>query len=116
MERQRKWSGRKAMVKLITTFRLKTGFDPDESYQLWINKHVPYVKETMSPELKEYIVGRVLHTPGKGEEFFGAAQLYFDGVEDAKRALNKLLTGPEDEFMKRITDFRRVVIEERDVM
>ena len=104
------------MVKLITTFRLKPGFDPDESYQLWINKHVPYVKKMMSPELQGYIVGRVLHTPGKGEEFFGAVQLSFDTIEDSKRALNRLLTGPEDEFMKRITDFRRVVIEERDVM
>jgi uncharacterized protein (TIGR02118 family) len=102
------------MVKLITTFRLRPGFDPEESYQLWMEKHVPNVKKRMCPELKGYIVGKVIHNPG--EEFFGAAQLLFDSVEDSKRALNRLLTGTEDEFMKRINDFRRVVIEERDVM
>jgi hypothetical protein len=102
------------MVKLITTFRLRPGFDPEQSYQLWIEKHVPNVKKRMHPELKAYAIGRVVFNPG--EEFFGAAQLSFDTVEDSKRALNRLLTGPEDEFMKRITDFRRVVIEERDVM
>jgi hypothetical protein len=102
------------MVKLITTFRLRPGFDPEESYRLWIEKHVPNVKKRMHPELKGYIVGRVTYNPG--DEFFGAAQLSFETVEDAKRALNRLLTGPEDEFMKRITDFRRVVIEERDVI
>ncbi len=102
------------MVKLITTFRLKPGFDPEESYQLWIEKHAPNVKKRMHPELKEYIVGRVIHNPG--DIFFGAAQLSFDTVEDSTRALDRLLTGPEDEFMKRITDFRRVVIEEREMM
>lgn len=102
------------MVKLITTFRLKPGFDPEESYRLWIERHVPNVKERMRPELKGYIVGRVIYNPG--DEFFGAAQLSFDTIEDSKRALNRLLTGTEDEFMKRIIDFRRVVIEEKDVM
>ena len=102
------------MVKVISTFRLKPGFDPDENYQLWINEHVPFVKKTMHPELKGYVIGRVVHSM-TGGEFFGAVQLSFDTVEDAKRALNRLHTGPHDEFMKRINDFRRVVIEERDV-
>lgn len=102
------------MVKLITTFRLEPGFDLEESYQLWIEKHVPNVKKRMYPELKGYVIGRVIHNPR--DEFFGAAQLSFDNIEDSKRALDKLLNGPEDEFMKRITDFRRVVIEEIDVM
>jgi hypothetical protein len=60
------------MVKLITTLRLKPGFDRDESYQLWINKRIPYVKKTLHPELKGYVVGRVIHNPTKGDEFFGA--------------------------------------------
>ncbi len=102
------------MIKLITTFRLKPGFDPEESYRLWIKKHVPYIKKRMHPELKGYVIGRVIYNPG--DEFFGAAQLSFDTLEDSRTALNRLLTGPEDEFMKRITDFRRVVVEEKDVM
>ena len=104
------------MVKLITSFRLKPGFDPEETYQLWLKKHVPYVKTVMSPELKGYVVGRVVHSPGKGDEYFGAVQLSYDTVEDAARALGRLLSNPEDEFMQRVTDFRRVIIEEKDVM
>lgn len=104
------------MIKLISTFRLKPGFDPDESYQLWMNKHVPYVKKIMHPELKGYVIGRVLHNPAKGDEYFGAVQLSYNTLDDAIRALGRLLASPEDEFMKRITDFRRVIIEERNMM
>ncbi len=103
------------MVKVISTFGLKPGYDPEETYQLWIKEHVPYVKKTLHPELRGYVIGRVVQSV-TGGQFFGAVQLSFATVEDARRALNRLLTGPEDEFMKRITDFRRVIIEERDVM
>jgi hypothetical protein len=105
-----------AMVKMVTSFRLKPGFDPEESYQLWLKKHVPYVKTVMSPELKGYVVGRVVHSLAKGDEYFGVVQLSYDTVEDAVRALGRLLSNPEDEFMQRMTDFRRVIIEEKDVM
>lgn len=104
------------MFKIITTFRLKPGFDPEESYQLWIKDHVPFIKKVMKPELKGYVIGRVRHNLGEEEPFYGAAQLSYISLEDAVRAIGRLLSGPQDEFMKRITDFRRVIIEEKDVM
>ena len=103
------------MVKVISTFGLKPGYDPEETYQLWIKEHVPYVKKTMHPELRGYVIGRVVQSV-TGGEFFGAVQLSFETAEGAKRALNRLLASSEDDFMRRITDFRRVIIEERDVM
>ena len=103
------------MVKVISTFGLRPGYDPEETYQLWTKEHVPYIKKTLHPELRGYVIGRVVQSV-TGGVFFGAVQLSFETAEAAKRAMNRLLASPEDEFMKRITDFRRVIIEERDVM
>jgi hypothetical protein len=103
------------MIKLISTFALKPGYDPEETYQLWIKDHIPYVKKIMSPELKGYVIGRVLHSLSGGE-FYGTVQLSYSTLDDAKRAGNRLITNPPDEFMKRITDIRRVIIDEKDVM
>jgi hypothetical protein len=103
------------MIKLISTFALKPGYDPEETYQLWIKEHIPYVKKMMSPELKGYVIGRVLHSL-TGGEFYGAVQLSYNTLEDAKKAWSRLFNNPPDEFTKRITDIRRVIIDEKDVM
>jgi len=105
----------KGMVKYISIFRLKTGYDPQESYQIWMNEHVPYIKKVMSPELTGYVVGKVVHDMTKGEKFFGSVQLSFQSLDDAKKAWNRVLDDPPDELYKRITDIRRVIIEETDV-
>jgi hypothetical protein len=105
----------KGMVKYISIFRLKPGFDPQESYQIWMNEHVPYVKEVMSQELTGYVVGKVVHDMTKGEKFFGSVQLSFQSLDDAKKAWKRMLDNPPDELYKRITDIRRVIIEETDV-
>ena len=52
------------MVKFISTFSLKPDYDPDETYQIWVKEHVPYVKKVMIPELRQYVIGRVLHIKG----------------------------------------------------
>ncbi len=102
------------MVKVISTFGLKAAYDPEQTYQLWIKEHIPYVKKMLHPELKGYVIGRVVHSL-TGGEFFGAVQLSFPSTEDAIRAFDRLLANP-DEFTKRICDIRRIIIEEKDVM
>jgi len=103
------------MIKLISTFALKPGYDPEETHQLWIKEHIPYVKKLMSPELKGYVIGRVLHSL-TGGELYGTVQLSYSTLDDAMRAGRRLIANPPDEFMKRITDIRRVIIDEKDVM
>ena len=39
------------MLKRIRTFGVKPGYDPEETYQLWIKEPVPYSKK-LRPELK----------------------------------------------------------------
>jgi len=103
------------MIKLISTFALKPEYDPEDTYQLWIREHVPYVKKTLLPELQGYVIGRVRRSV-TGGEFYGAVQLSFKTLEDAVRASSRLFSNPPDEFTKRVTDFRRVIIEEKDMM
>jgi len=103
------------MVKYISIFQLKQGYDAEESYQIWIKEHAPYIKKVMQPELKGYIIGRVIENMTEGKEFFGSVQLSFNSVKDCKKSWDRLTANPPDEFMNRITDIRKVIIEERDV-
>ena len=102
------------MIKVISTFGLKPEYDPEETYKIWLNEHVSHVKKTLAPELKKYVIGRVLHNL-TGGEFYGGVQLSFSSLEDATRAMNRLLDRP-DEFTKRICDIRRIIIEEKEIM
>lgn len=102
------------MISVISTFSLKPGYDPDETYRLWREEHVPHVKKMLSPELQKYVIGRVVHNL-TGGEFYGGVRLSFNSLEDAKRAFDRLLGHP-DEFTSRITNLRRIIVEERDIM
>jgi hypothetical protein len=102
------------MINVISTFSLKPGYDPEETYKLWTEEHIPYVKKMLSPELQGYVIGRVVHNL-TGGEFYGGVRLSFRSLEDAKMAFGRLLTHP-DEFTARICNIRRIIVEERDVM
>ena len=102
------------MVKVISTFSLKPGYDPEETDKLWTEDHVPHVKKILSPELQGYVIGRVVHNL-TGGEFYGGVRLSFHSLEDAKRAFGRLLAHP-DEFTARICNIRRIIVEERDLM
>ena len=104
------------MFKFISVFALKPGYDPDDTYKLWLSEHVPNVKAIQVPELKKYVVGRVVHNPTPGENFFGVAQLSYETLEDALRAQGRQNASPRDEFSNRLVNSRRVVIEEKEVM
>jgi hypothetical protein len=104
------------MVKFLSIFALKPGYDPEETHRLWVEEHVPYVKREMAAELRGYVIGRVLYSL-TGGEFYGAVQLTYDNLADALRAQGRTLTeNPPDEFMNRLTDHRRLVIQEHDIV
>lgn len=101
------------MVKTISTLSLKPGYDPNETYQIWLKDHVPYVKRN-STGMKRYVIGRVVHNL-TGGEFYGAVQITYETLEDAIRSGNNVWEHGPDEFMKRTTNVRRVIIQEEDV-
>jgi hypothetical protein len=74
-----------------------------------------YMVMTMEPQLKECVVGRVALTMSEGEESFGTVQLSFSNLNGAIKACDRLAKIVPDEFLNRITDSRKVIIEEMDV-
>ncbi len=105
------------MVRFVSTFRLKSGFDPDESFQLWQDVHTPRVVEMLKGYgLKKYTVSRLLSAPEAEPEFFGMAQIWFDNLENAKKGTEYMLSQRQDAFTDRITDTRRVfIVEEKEI-
>jgi len=107
------------MVKYVSIFRLKPGFNRDESYQLWQDVHAPKVKERLSGLLRKYKIAKVVSAPEAKPDFFGMCELSFDNLNTAKRGIKKVLPEafvPPDPFLSRIADVRRVfVVEEKDM-
>lgn len=111
------FSEEKKPVTYISFFELKPGYDPEETYQVWINAHVNPMMKLMKPELKGYVIGRVVEN-SLGGAFYGSVRLSFDSLEDCRSALGrlrKMQAGAPDEMMKRITNITCVKVEERDV-
>ena len=105
------------MVRFVSTFRLKEGYDRDESFQLWQQVHTPRVVEMLKEYgLKKYVIAKLLSAPGAAPEFFGMAQIWFDNLENAKRGTEHMLSQRQDAFTEGIVDMRRVfVIEEKEI-
>ena len=102
-------------LKTICTLSLKSGYDPDETYQLWVKDHVPYVKQSTSG-IRRYVVGRALPNSLTGKEIFGVVQFTYGNLEDAIKAGNRVWAHGPDEFMNRTAIVTRVIIREKDVM
>jgi hypothetical protein len=105
------------MVKFVSTFRLKPGFDRDESFQLWHEVHTRRIKQMLKDYgLKRYIISKVLPASAAEPDFFGLVQLWFDGLENARKGMEYVYSQPTDAFSERITDTRRVfVVEEKEI-
>ena len=105
------------MIRFVSTFRLKPGFDPDESFQLWQDVHVPRVVSMLKHYgLKKYTVSRILSAPEAEPAYFGMAQIWFDNLDNAKKGTAHMLSQRQDEFTDRITDVRRIfLIEEKEM-
>ena len=105
------------MVKFVSTFRLKPGFDREESFRLWHEVHTPrIVKILQGYGLKRYIVSKVLSAPEAEPDFFGFVQIWFDNLENAKKGMEYVFSHLTDAFSERITDTRRLfVVEEKEI-
>ena len=97
------------MVRFLSTFRLKDGYDPDETYRIWLEIHAPAVKKRYAGLLKRYVISKITRASEDDSDYFGMAQLWFDDLETAIKARKDAGTHT-DEFTERITDSRRVIV------
>ncbi len=104
------------MVRYLSTFRLKPGFNPEETYKIWQEVHAPRVKKIIGKWLKKYTISRIAAASADEPQFFGMVQLWFDDIDTARGAMAKLASTTPDEFQARVTDRRAVlVIEEKEI-
>ena len=107
------------MVKYIALWVIKPGLDPEKTWSRWREEHVEWVKKRLHPELKRYVQNRIIEElPGSKVDWFGITELYFDDVESARRAIEKMITPPLDQFMVDCAipaKVRRVFAEEIEV-
>jgi len=96
------------MVKFMGVIRLKPGYDPDETWQLWRTKHTQWYKNLARPELKHYTINRVIKTMGDSD-IFGISESVFDDLDSCVRALNRFLNAPPDEVLTRFQPERLIV-------
>lgn len=97
------------MVKFVGLIRLKPGYDPDESWELWRKKHTVWAKNILRPELKEYHINRVISTIGDSD-VYGFSEMLFDDIDSCKRAFDRLVKTPPDEVLPRF-QLDRLILE-----
>jgi len=103
------------MVKSVAIFSLRPGIDPDETYKYWLGKHGEWVKDKVLPEARKYTTNRVIHSFGEGN-VYGVAEIWFDDMDSAMRAIGRLKEAQPDEFIsKLITPPQRFLVEEKDI-
>jgi len=114
-KRKKKYQEVIPMVKLLSIFGLRPGVDPEETYKHWLGKHGSWVKDKVLPEAKRYITNRVVHKFGE-TDIYGVAEIWFDDLESAQRAIGRLGSAQPDEFIsKLITPPMRILVQEKDI-
>ena len=104
------------MISFLSTFRIRPGFDPDETYRFWEEKHTLLTKELYKGYARKYVIGRIKGFSEQESDWFGIVQVWFDDVESARKAMSSEDFKIKDDFSRAITDARNVfVIEEKEI-
>jgi hypothetical protein len=101
------------MVKFMGVIRLKLGYDPEETWQLWRTEHARWYKSLALPELKHYTINRVIKTLNESD-IFGISESVYEDIESCQRALNRFISAPPDEVLTRFLP-ERLIVEYEDV-
>lgn len=88
-----------SMIKYIALWYVKPEYDNEETWRLW-PAHGEWAKAILKPELRRYLQHRIVEKlPGAEADFFGLTEFWFDDVNAAHKALDRLSKSPPDEFM-----------------
>jgi hypothetical protein len=105
------------MVKYISTFGIKPGFDREETWRLWQDVHVPRAIESSKKLVTKYVIFRLENADPDGKpELFGGVEMWFKDWDCAREIVKRMRSPASDEFAKRTTDLRRVFILEEKVV
>jgi len=96
------------MVKFMGVIRLKPGYDPDETWQLWRTEHATNYKNLAGSELKQYTINRVIKRLNDND-IYGISESVYEDVASCERALKRFIDAPPDEVLKRFQPDRLIV-------
>ena len=72
------------MFKLILLLKKKTGFTDAQFATYWLETHAILARKM--PGLRKYVVNVVKPPPNRESDYNGVVELWFDNVEDMKKA------------------------------
>ena len=74
------------MFKLIILLKKKTGFTDEQFATYWLETHALLAKKM--PGLRRYVVNVVMPPPKREPDYNGVVELWFDSVDDMKKAFS----------------------------
>ena len=74
------------MFKLIILLKKKTGLTDEQFATYWLETHALLAKKM--PGLRRYVVNVVMPPPNRGPDYNGVVELWFDNVDDMKKAFS----------------------------
>ena len=106
------------MVRYVSTFGIKPGYDPEESWRVWQEVHVPAVIEGIKGLVTKYTIFRLENADPDGKpDLFGGVEFWYKDLDCARESLKRRKPSVlNDEFAKRIINLRRVYILEEKVV
>ena len=98
------------MLKVVSFWKLREGVDADVAEKQYYEVHIPLAKKL--PGLRRYTTAKA---NGKHPAFYRMAELYFDDLDAAKKALSSPVGEAvlkDEGFRSLITDMTSVFCEE----
>ncbi len=86
------------MFKMIILLKRKTSFTNKQFAEYWLETHAPLAKKM--PGLRRYVVNLVTPPPNREPDYNGVVELWFDNVDDMKKAFNS----PEGQTTQKDTE------------
>ncbi|MGP8069113.1 MAG: EthD family reductase [Candidatus Bathyarchaeia archaeon] len=103
------------MFKLIILLKKKIGLTDEQFTTHWLDTHAHLAKKM--PGLRRYVVNVVMPPPNREPDYNGVVELWFDNVDDMKKAF----TSPEGQATQKDTEKftasrTTMYIDERSIM
>ena len=83
------------MYQTISIYSIADGTDPDEFWHYHVNVHAVDVANAVGPELKKYVIKRVVGTVKGNPKHFGMVEMWWDRRESRIKnfeAADKIIT------------------------
>lgn len=86
------------MFKMVILLKKRMNFTDEQFADYWLETHAPLAKKM--PGLRRYVVNVVKPPPNRAPDYNGVVELWFDNVDDMKKAFSS----PEGQATQKDTE------------